>query len=100
MVRLLTLLPSLAAIASFVPNAAAHPGEHHDESEVRAEIAKRGLHADHIRRGLANCAGNAKFHAINARAMERRFAKAQELRSKRGLPLNRQCNPFEGDDLD
>lgn len=87
MVRFTSYL-SAAVSASLLTGVIAHPGEHHDDAEMKQEIAKRTAHANHIARGLANCAGNANYHNLQARAMERRFQKAQNLRRKRGLAVD------------
>lgn len=87
MVRLSASFPALLVAAAFVSETVAHPGEHHDEEEVRTELARLDLHARHIARGLEKCAGNAKYQALQARAIERRHAKALDMRKKRDLPL-------------
>jgi len=87
MVRLSASFPALLAAAAFVSETVAHPGEHHDKEEVRSELARLDVHARHIARGLEKCAGNAKYQALQARAIERRHVKALDMRKKRGLPL-------------
>jgi len=84
----LTPFLALAITAGLVTQSTAHPGEHHDAVSVQQEIAKRTTHANHIARGLNNCAGNEKYHALQARASERRLQKAQSLRRKRELPVD------------
>lgn len=79
---------SLATVAALATLATAHPGEHHSETEIQNEIAKRNIHASHIARGLAQCAGNANYHALQARAANRRLAKAETLRRKRSLAVD------------
>ena len=78
----------LVVTAGLLTQSTAHPGEHHDALSVRQEIAKRTTHAKHIARGLNNCAGNERYHTLQARASERRLQKAQNLRRKRGLPAD------------
>jgi len=84
----LTPFLTLAITAGLITQSTAHPGEHHDTLSVQQEIAKRTTHANHIARGLNNCAGNEKYHALQARASERRLQKAQNLRRKRELPVD------------
>jgi len=84
----LTPFLTLAITAGLMTQSTAHPGEHHDTVSVQQEIAKRTTHANHIARGLNNCAGNEKYHALQARASERRLQKAQNLRRKRELPVD------------
>jgi len=63
MVYISTPLSALLAAAAIVSNVMAHPGEHHDEDEVRVELVKRNLHAQHIARGLEKCAGSVEYQA-------------------------------------
>lgn len=73
----LSLLP-------FVLVSLAHPGSH-DDHDV---LARRKFLA-HATRSIANCADKIEARGIEARAISRRAALADTLRSRRGLPARR-----------
>ena len=85
MVVIKSAVAALLAAGSFV---VAHPGEHHDHDEVAHHIAKRTDHANSINKRLAACAGQPEYEALKKRGQERRIKKAEELRQKRGIPLD------------
>lgn len=73
---------STAALALFLSTfSAAHPEDH----EMHEALHKRDAHAAVIQRGLEACAGHPEFIALQERGLQRRWAKAQELRAARGI---------------
>ncbi|KAI9697533.1 MAG: hypothetical protein M1820_007732 [Bogoriella megaspora] len=82
-------LASLAAVLSCVFPVISHPGEEHNREEVDRELAKRDAHGANIQRGLAACASKSSFRALKQRGETRRFEKAQALREKRNLDVQR-----------
>lgn len=84
MVHFSTLVaPILASvIVGFV---VAHPGEHHDNAEVRHEIEVRNKQAASAKRTLATCSTTVNSRALHERAVARRADTAARLRTERGL---------------
>lgn len=74
----LLLLTALAIVQ-------AHPGEHHDHTEITTSLAKRAIHGTQIARGLARCGENRSFVELQRRGIKRRHAKVQEMRLARGI---------------
>lgn len=60
-------------------------GHHETEEEQRIQAATLRRIAAHSKRTLANCAGSPAAIALKERAVARRAAWADELRTKRGL---------------
>lgn len=83
----------ISKIATFVVACVApafsHPGEKHDHHQVEREIAAREHWAHEAKRSLDSSCTSAKARRFAARNIERRAAKAQELRAKRGITSRR-----------
>jgi hypothetical protein len=74
-----------ALVAACVAPSFAHPGEKHDHHQVEREISAREHWAHEAKRSLDSSCTSAKARRFAAKTIERRAAKAQELRAKRGI---------------
>lgn len=97
MVYFSKLCVAVAVASGFLASVSAHPGGH--DEDVHAAVHKRNELADLHGRSLAACAGSLKSRALQDRAVKRRHAKAQELRTKRGietseLPTAKRSPPY------
>ncbi|GAM90901.1 hypothetical protein ANO11243_089470 [Dothideomycetidae sp. 11243] len=72
--------------ANLLSLATAHPGEH--EHHDHESVAQHNEYAKMIKRGLSACASHPNYLALQDRAQQRRWTKAQHLRAKRGLALD------------
>lgn len=79
MVNFQTLAATLAMPVAIL----AHPGE--NVEAIKREMAQRNEQHAYASRALSECQNSASSLARRQRAMERRAAKAVELREKRGL---------------
>jgi hypothetical protein len=77
---IISTLTAALALTPFIAGAAAHTHE-----QIKREVAFRPHVAALAKRGLERCSGSAAGVALKKRAAERRAAKAQAIREKRGL---------------
>jgi hypothetical protein len=83
--------PSLvAAVAGLLSLGSCHPGEKHDALKERRDATMRHYLADANKRAIDACSGAEFVRARQERAMQRRMAAFERLRSERGLD-DRQC---------
>ncbi|KAF9873801.1 hypothetical protein CkaCkLH20_08535 [Colletotrichum karsti] len=74
-----------AAGLALVGLTSAHPGEKHDHNKLKRDIQLRDGIANIGQRSLSQCSNSAGAQKRQARAVERRAAKVEEIRKKRGL---------------
>lgn len=74
-------LSGLALVASAI----AHPGEKHDPTKHKRDLAIRDAHAQLGARSLAQCQNSAGAQALKKRSIQRRADTVKALREKRGI---------------
>ncbi|ROW00260.1 hypothetical protein VSDG_03593 [Cytospora chrysosperma] len=74
-----------AAGVALAAGALAHPGEVHNNDEIRRDIEARDLHSAVGARALAQCSGGATARRLKQRAVQRRADKVKALREARGI---------------
>lgn len=77
-------ISAVLSLLSFVLVAVAHPGSHEDH-----DVLARRKFLAHAKRSIADCTDKIEARGIEARAINRRAALAESLRSRRGLPGRR-----------
>lgn len=70
---------------ALVAGVLAHPGEQHNDEQIRREIEARDLHAAHGARALAQCSNSATARSLKQRSVQRRADKVKALREARGI---------------
>ncbi|KAI0552648.1 Intradiol ring-cleavage dioxygenase [Xylaria curta] len=75
----------LASASLLTGYATAHPGESHDASHMKRELAARDNAASIGARSLGACSNSAASQALKARSIKRRAEAVRNIRQKRGL---------------
>ncbi|KAI0865744.1 Intradiol ring-cleavage dioxygenase [Xylaria cubensis] len=75
----------LASASLLTGYATAHPGESHDASHMKRELAARDNAASVGARSLGACSNSAASQALKARSIKRRAEAVRNIRQKRGL---------------
>ncbi|PUU75910.1 Intradiol ring-cleavage dioxygenase [Tuber borchii] len=91
MVHFSTIFTALTLFSSAV---SAHPGEH--EEETLSALARRAQFLTHSRRSLDDCKDSLKAQDLEARAIARRSALAEEIRQQRGIVGKRSVESVVG----
>lgn len=68
-----------------VGSAIAHPGEHHDQEDIKRQVQVRDQMASAAKRSIDSCSNSLKHRAVNARSIARRAGVARELRARRDI---------------
>jgi len=93
MVHFSTIFTALTLFCSVV---SAHPGEH--EEETLSALARRAQFLTYSRRSLDACKDSLKAQDLEARAIVRRSAFAEEIRKQRGIVGKRSVESVLGTD--
>ncbi|RMZ84023.1 hypothetical protein DV737_g1363, partial [Chaetothyriales sp. CBS 132003] len=83
MVHLSKVLTLCVSAIGLIAPVASHPGEVHDASQVKRDIAVRNHLAAMGKRSLSACAGSVEARQLEARNIARRAKKTRDLRAKR-----------------
>lgn len=83
---MIKLLVTAALLAScFVQRSTGHPGEQHNVLAIKHGMLKRDRIASEWKRSLESCQHSSEASALTERAISRRVAIAEELRTEQRL---------------